>query len=364
MFANRTNRINQNELRARLGDFTIVSLPALPAKSERETEGERVQNSESSFNSLSLSEFCTRGGNRTRTSLRLLVFETNASTSSATRAVIQKETGCENIDFFTLSPPLHIFTVLSANIMYYLLNLLRYLFCAIDLLLITAVMFILSLLPTGITKGFFPTLYKKWSLYFFRFFGVREHYYEKFQKPFPQQYILISNHPSGIELLWLPYRFDIIPLGKEEIKNWFIIGRITKAAGTIFVKRRERASRHAASDACLQALREGKNVLIFPEGGCYGKSLNPFYAGAFRLSKASGVPVLPVYVYYEEENTYEWGDFGLIRFMLRVLFLPRNRHAHLYVFDAFSPSDYATEEEFHDKVYKFYQSLEDRYRIH
>lgn len=247
--------------------------------------------------------------------------------------------------------------------MYFLLNFFRYVIYVIDFFLMTLFFLVVSFLPSALTKKFAPKLFRSWTLRFFRIFGVKEHIHEKFQKPLPKHFILISNHPSGIELLWLPSRFSIIPLSKEEISHWFILGRIIKSIGTVFVKRQDSESRHAAAEAILQAVNQGKNIMIFPEGGCYGKALNPFFRGAFNLSKESGVPILPVYVHYEEENIYEWGDYGLLKFMMRALFLPKNRNAHLYIFDAFYPDQFKDKNEYKTKVYEFYQHLEQKYRL-
>ena len=247
--------------------------------------------------------------------------------------------------------------------MFFIFNFLKYLLFIIDFFIVTVFFLLLSFLPASQTRKIFPSLYKTWSLRFFKIFGIKEHIHEKFQNPLPKHYVLISNHPSGMELLWLPSRFSVIPLSKEEIKDWFILGRIVKSIGAVFVKRKDPGSRHAASDAMLAASREGKNIMIFPEGGCYGKALNPFFMGAFHLSLEAGVPIIPAYLHYEEENIYEWGDYGLIRFMVRALFLPKNRNAHLYIFDAFYPVNYKNEQEYHDAVFSFYQNLEQKYRL-
>ena len=247
--------------------------------------------------------------------------------------------------------------------MYFIFNFLRYLIFVLDFLLVTLVFFFLSFLPHVLTKTFFPDLYQIWSLRFFRIFSIREHIHEKYSKPLPKHYILISNHPSGIELLWLPSRFSTIPLAKDEIKKWLVVGRITKASGAIFVKRRDRASRHAASEALLQAANEGKNIMIFPEGGCYGKRVQPFFKGAFQLSIATGLPIIPVFLHYEEENSYYWGDYGLIKFMIRALFIPKNRNAHLYIFDPFLPGDFKNEADMHQKVYEFFLEAERKYAL-
>ena len=79
--------------------------------------------------------------------------------------------------------------------MHYIFSFFRYLYYAMDLALITLSLFLLSFLPSSFTRPFFPRLYQLWSLFFLRFFGIREHIHEKFTDPLPKQYILISNHP-------------------------------------------------------------------------------------------------------------------------------------------------------------------------
>jgi 1-acyl-sn-glycerol-3-phosphate acyltransferase len=247
--------------------------------------------------------------------------------------------------------------------MYSLITLFKYFIFIIDLFVVTLSFLLVSLLPVSLTKNISPKLFKIWSLRFFRIFLIQEHIHEKNHQPIPNQFILISNHPSGIELLWLPSRFNIIPLAKAEISKWFIIGRITKSIGTIFVQRADRESRHAASTALIEAAKHGKSIMIFPEGGCYGKRLQPFFMGAFHLSKETGLPILPVYLHYEEENSYYWGDYGLIRFMLRALFIPNNRNAHLYIFDPIHPENFKDETAMHQHVFAFYQQLENKYAL-
>lgn len=246
--------------------------------------------------------------------------------------------------------------------MSYLLTLLKYIILGLELAVVSVFTFLLGLLPYNLIKGFYPELYQFWSYTFVRFLGIKEHIHQKNELPLPQQYILICNHPSGVELVWLPSLFKVVPLSKEAIKSWFIIGRITTAIGTIFVKRDEKDSRHSAIKGCMQAAKDGKSLMIFPEGGCYGKNLGPFFMGAFHISKEIGVPVLPVYVYYEEQHTYYWEDITLMQFLKRIIFKARNRNAHLFIFDAFDPSRFETPEQFHDEVYKFYLEIEKKYR--
>ncbi len=229
------------------------------------------------------------------------------------------------------------------------------------LLLTTAFLF-LSMLPSALAKRYFPLLYQRWSACFFGIFGIAENIHPMNTYPIPEKFILISNHPSGIELVWLPARFKVIPLAKAEIRDWFLLGRIIQAIGAVFVDRKDRASRQGAAKGLFQAVEAGKNPLIFPEGGCYGKDLNPFFKGAFHLAKQTGRPILPVYLHYEEEDSYEWGDYGLLKFMRRALFIPHNRNAHLYIFDPVNPDSFETEEQLQEHLYSFYLQQQSIYR--
>ncbi len=46
----------------------------------------------------------------------------------------------------------------------------------------------------------------------------------------PEQYILVANHPSALEDFGVPALFDIYPLAKAGVRDWFILGRISDYA--------------------------------------------------------------------------------------------------------------------------------------
>lgn len=228
---------------------------------------------------------------------------------------------------------------------------------------LTLILLVASLFPAIWRNSFFPWLYQHWSASFLGIFGIAKQVHNMYRKSLPDHYILIANHPSGVELLWLPAYFRVIPLAKAEIRDWFLIGRIVQSIGAVFVNRKVGASRQGAARSLFDAVDSGKNVMIFPEGGCYGKDLNPFFKGAFHLSKQTGVPILPVYVHYEELESYTWGDYGLLKFMWRVLFVPRNRNAHLYIFDAVNPDRFGDEQEMRDYMHSFYLEQQTEIRM-
>lgn len=104
------------------------------------------------------------------------------------------------------------------------------------------------------------------------------------------QYIYVASHES-----WLDYPLigsfitDLYHLtNKKDAFSWSIRG-IAKLLGVI-----DGGGNHALH-VLLQKLREGSNVLIFPEGSRESDAtLLPFKRGAFSLSIESGVSIVPV----------------------------------------------------------------------
>lgn len=197
---------------------------------------------------------------------------------------------------------------------------------------------------------------------FMRMLGGYIHVHQKNNQPLPKQYLLISNHPSGYDLLLINSLFKVKPLAQHGVRKWFLIGRIAESIGTVFVKRDDKNSRNSAKEACRQGLKEGKSVLIYPEGGCYGKNLNTFKNGAFELSLTSNTPIVPVYLLYEAENCFEWGwDDSLPKHLFDLL-RAKNKHIHCYVFDAIDPKNFDDVASYKEYVYSMYQKLQNKYR--
>ncbi|MBN4081774.1 1-acyl-sn-glycerol-3-phosphate acyltransferase [bacterium AH-315-C07] len=238
-----------------------------------------------------------------------------------------------------------------------IIRFIRYFINGVSLAISSVIFFIIGTLGFFLNQEFKTSIFRSWARIFFRFLGTNEHIHGN-TDALPERYILISNHPSGVELVWLTWRFKVVPLAKQEILKWFLIGGIAKAAGAVFVKREDNASRTYALKSCEEAIAAGKNILVFPEGGCKGKDLSPFLPGAFHLSKQTNVPILPVYVRYEDEEIYEWGDIGVFQFIWQVLIYPRNRSAHLYVYDPISPDQFSTAGEFKEFMSDFYLKLQ------
>lgn len=180
-------------------------------------------------------------------------------------------------------------------------------------------------------------------------------------RPLPKHYILIANHPSAMEDFGIPALFDIYPLAKAGVRDWWILGRISDYAGTVYVTRGDASSRHTAKQALADAVNAGKNIVIFPEGGCKGSRIyEKFYTGAFEISLQTGVPVLPVFLQYIDQETFEWSGQTLLKKLWQI-FKSNNNRVNYYVFDAISPEDFTDKESYNQHVYALYLQWQKEY---
>jgi 1-acyl-sn-glycerol-3-phosphate acyltransferase len=86
-------------------------------------------------------------------------------------------------------------------------------------------------------------------------------------------------------------------LSKASIRKVPLLGKINVLAGTIFVERGNRTSSDKAVKALTQTLKNGRSVLVFPEGTRSADgSLKSFKKGAFHLAAAAGAPVVPMHI--------------------------------------------------------------------
>lgn len=107
--------------------------------------------------------------------------------------------------------------------------------------------------------------------------------------------LIVSNHVSWYDPLLLgvilPRRVWIFT--KAEMFRWPIVGAACRATGQIPVHRG--TSDRAALEKGLQYLREGKAVILFPEGTVARKEeMIAAHSGAAMLALRSGAPVLPI----------------------------------------------------------------------
>lgn len=224
-----------------------------------------------------------------------------------------------------------------------LLGLLRRLLALLDFAAFTVFVFILALVPwSGRHPHPVSRLFHPWCRAFVRAVDVDLRLHQKHLRPLPERYILIANHPSAFEDIGIPALFPVVSLAKLQVKDWFVVGRIARAAGTLFVDRDDPASRQQSVQTMVDAVTAGQNIALYPEGGCKGRRLfSEFKSGAFEVSIRTGVPIVPVFLHYEAQDDFEWQPPWTLPQMLWRIATSRNRRAHYYVFDPIDPKEFA-----------------------
>ena len=112
--------------------------------------------------------------------------------------------------------------------------------------------------------------------------------------------VFIFNHQSNVDMVIIArlLRRDISGVGKKEIRNMPLIGRVLEFSGVVLIDRQD-------SEKAIQTMKslvdtmlvEGKSVCMSPEGTrSVTPKLAPFKKGAFHLAMQAGVPVVPIVI--------------------------------------------------------------------
>ena len=111
-------------------------------------------------------------------------------------------------------------------------------------------------------------------------------------------YIVCANHASYLDILLM---FLILPddfafLGKAEVLKWPIINVFFLKGVDIPVYRGSVKRAKECLDLADMALKEGRSIAIFPEGGMdiNNHRLRRFKNGAFKLAIDNQAPIIPI----------------------------------------------------------------------
>jgi len=233
----------------------------------------------------------------------------------------------------------------------------------IALIAFSAVLYALTYMPRIFSGDYYHFLSRVWCKLFVRALGVDLKLIHKNTRPLPKQYIVTANHPSVLEDFGLPALFDVYPLAKEGVRDWILLGRMSDYAGTIFVERDNPESRHNALQSLIDASNAGKNLVIFPEGGCKGRRIyKQFKHGAFEISLQTGVPIIPVYLQYIDEQAFEWQGQTLLEKLWQV-FKANEKRVNYYVHDAIFPDKFSDKQSYAEFVHARYLEWQEVYTV-
>ena len=156
----------------------------------------------------------------------------------------------------------------------------------------------------------FKTIYKLWAWSICIAIGIIPRIIHKKRLPKDSNYVIISNHSSQLDIV-VPYtriRRYFAFLAKEELKKAPLF-KTNFRGMNVTVNRSDMVSGSGALKECAQKLKEGADLLIFPEGTRSKKApkMKPFKAGPFKLAIENQVPIVPI-VFLDNYKRLEGGN--------------------------------------------------------
>lgn len=144
-----------------------------------------------------------------------------------------------------------------------------------------------------------------WSVLMLWAFGVKV----VLHGPKPQVGLMMSNHQSYIDIWLIPKYAITVFVAKAEVKKMPLVGWGASAVNTVYVDRSSKESRQRTKNEISERIRNGRSVIIFPEGTTGdGNGLLPLKPGMFFNAAEEGFPIIPTVIYYENPDLAWVGD--------------------------------------------------------
>ncbi len=131
----------------------------------------------------------------------------------------------------------------------------------------------------------------------------------------PTQGLLVSNHLSYLDILVLAEAQPMVFLSKAEVRNWPLIGWLTRCAGTLFIQREQRSDVARVNEQLTTVVEQGIVLAIFPEGtSTDGNTLLPFRSPLLAPATEKKWPITPTWIGYSladgsvEDEVCYWRD--------------------------------------------------------
>lgn len=158
--------------------------------------------------------------------------------------------------------------------------------------------------------------------------------------------LIVANHVSWLDIYVLNAIHPSQFIAKSEVRNWPVIGWISRRCGTIFIERALRQNASLINRRVSLLLKQGACIGLFPEGTTTdGKQVSHFHSALIQPAIDAGVRVCPTALRYQDEEGETstaaafTGDTTLVQSIWRILRCP-----HLNALVVFTPALLATNE--------------------
>ena len=170
---------------------------------------------------------------------------------------------------------------------------------------------------------------RRWSRQLLAILGVRLKMHGVPPRAIDAPAMIVANHVSWLDIFALNTVHAMRFVAKSEIRQWPVIGWLSKQGGTLFIERTRHRHLADINQHVAVALRAGDLFAVFPEGRVTtGDRLLPFHASLLQPALACNAQLFPVAIRYTRadgslcsEADYE-GDKSLLDAFLLLLTQP------------------------------------------
>ena len=121
------------------------------------------------------------------------------------------------------------------------------------------------------------------------------------QVPVDENFLMVSNHMSYLDLLIISSIHPSVFVTSIDMGEIFFLGTMCEIGGSVFIERRHRERVGFDTNQMSNALRDGFNVILFPEGtSTNGSTVLPFKKSLLLSAGAAEKRILPITLKYVE----------------------------------------------------------------
>lgn len=137
--------------------------------------------------------------------------------------------------------------------------------------------------------------------------------------------LIVSNHVSFLDIFALNCVLPSAFVAKAEIARWPVFGLIASSVDTVFIERGNRRSLIKTAEAMSEALSQGRNLLMFPEGTTSdGTALKKLHGNLMEGAVRQQAEIIPVVLRYKTHGRITTtpayvGDVGLFECLWKVV---------------------------------------------
>lgn len=118
-----------------------------------------------------------------------------------------------------------------------------------------------------------------------------------------RRFLIVCNHLGYLDIFSLAASVPSLFVTSVEMKETPFLGLLTEMAGCMYVERRSRMNIHNEIKEIEEALNDGFNVVLFPEGkSTDGEKVLPFKKSLLMACSGSDANILPAVVNFQSIN--------------------------------------------------------------